>query len=49
MITVTKHEFRAIQGERYGNCIFITQGNEEQVNFHAGIIDTELRKEYIIK
>lgn len=43
---VTKKEFREIQGIEYGKCPFITMGNEEQINFHAGIIDRELNQKY---
>ena len=48
MITVTKKEFRLIESMAYGNCPFITQGNEEQVNFHSSLINHELKLKYNI-
>lgn len=48
MKTITKAEFRTKQAKAYGNCPFITMGNEEQINFHAHIIDMELKSKYNI-
>ena len=48
MTTITKEEFRIKQSIEYGKCPFITMGNEEQINFHAGIIDRELKTKYIL-
>jgi hypothetical protein len=44
--TITKSEFRMKQSIEYGKCPFIGIGNEEQVNFHAGTIETRLRRKY---
>ena len=45
-IKVTKKEFRLIRSKAYSECFFITQGNEEQVNFHSRLIDLDLKKKY---